>query len=295
MMFLSSDLPLKKDQSARFLPLLVAFMVFLAALALASALAMNTVVTSWQSAFTGKLTVQIPAAEEGEEAMQRERIAAITDLLKMQEGIDEVELLGEAETRALVEPWLGDVASLEELPLPALIAVTLEEEATPDLTSLSIRLQEAAPGAVLDDHQQWLGDVLSSLRSLQVLSLALLAVVGAAAMLAVIYVTRTGLAIHHEVIELLHLIGAKDAYVARQFQRQALVLGVTGGVVGLLLALPVVLLIGYLLSSGEAALFPNVRFGPLEWGLLALLAPLTGVIAMFTARRTVMRSLSELS
>jgi cell division transport system permease protein len=295
MMFLSSDLPLKKDQSARFLPLLVAFMVFLAALALASALAMNTVVTSWQSAFTGKLTVQIPAAEEGEEAMQRERIAAITDLLKMQEGIDEVELLGEAETRALVEPWLGDVASLEELPLPALIAVTLEEEATPDLTSLSIRLQEAAPGAVLDDHQQWLGDVLSSLRSLQVLSLALLAVVGAAAMLAVIYVTRTGLAIHHEVIELLHLIGAKDAYVARQFQRQALVLGVTGGVVGLLLALPVVLLIGYLLSSGEAALFPNVRFGPLEWTLLALLAPLTGIIAMFTARRTVMRSLSELS
>ncbi|WP_455374013.1 cell division protein FtsX [Limibacillus halophilus] len=295
MMFLSSDLPLKKDQSARFLPLLVAFMVFLAALALASALAMNTVVTSWQSAFTGKLTVQIPAAEEGEEAVQRERIAAITDLLKMQEGIDEVELLGEAETRALVEPWLGDVASLEELPLPALIAVTLEEEATPDLTSLSIRLQEAAPGAVLDDHQQWLGDVLSSLRSLQVLSLALLAVVGAAAMLAVIYVTRTGLAIHHEVIELLHLIGAKDAYVARQFQRQALVLGVTGGVVGLLLALPVVLLIGYLLSSGEAALFPNVRFGPLEWTLLALLAPLTGIIAMFTARRTVMRSLSELS
>jgi cell division transport system permease protein len=295
MMFLSSDLPLKRDQSSRFLPLLVGFMVFLAALALSSALAMNTVVTSWQSAFTGKLTVQIPAAEEGGEELQRERIAAIADLLKMQAGVEEVELLGEAETRALIEPWLGDVASLDELPLPALIAVTLEEEAAPDLTSLSIRLQEAAPGAVLDDHQQWLGEILTNLRSLQILSLSLLAVVGAAAMLAVVYVTRTGLAIHHEVIELLHLIGAKDIYVARQFQRQALLLGLTGGVIGLLLALPVVLLIGYLLSNGDSALFPHVRFGPLQWGLLALLAPVTGVIAMFTARRTVLRSLSELS
>jgi cell division transport system permease protein len=295
MMFLSSDLPLKKDQSARFLPLLVGFMVFLAALALASALAMHTVVASWQSAFTGKLTVQLPAAEKGQEDIEQNRIDAIIDFLNLQAGVAEVERLGEAETRALVEPWLGDLANLEELPLPTLIAITLDEDARPDMTALSIRLQDLAPGAVLDDHQQWLGEVLGSLRSLQILSLALLAVVGAAAMLAVVYVTRTGLAIHHEVIELLHLIGAKDAYVARQFQRQALVLGMTGGVMGLALALPVVLLIGYLLSSGDSAIFPDVRFSIFQWSLLGLLAPLTAVIAMVTARRTVMRSLSDFS
>ncbi len=169
------------------------------------------------------------------------------------------------------------------------------EDAEPDLTAIAIKLQEAAPGTVLDDHQRWLGEVLTNLRSLQVLALALLLIVGFSAMLAVVYVTRTGLAIHHEVIELLHLIGAKDAYVARQFQRQALVLGLTGGIIGLVVALPTVYLTGTLLAGGEAAIFPQVRFGPLEWSLLALLPVLTAVIAMITARRTVLRNLAELS
>lgn len=295
MIFMGSDLPLKKDASARFLPLLIGFMVFLAALALAGALSMNAVVTDWRSAFTGKLTVQVPNEDGVKDQLQRAQVDSVVDLLRAQGGVEEVELLSEAETRALIEPWLGSGSSLQELPLPSLIAVTLSEEADPDLTAISIKLQEAAPGTVIDDHQRWLGEVLTNLRSLQLLALGLLIVVGVSAMLAVVYVTRTGLAIHHEVIELLHLIGAKDAYVARQFQRQALSMGLTGGAIGLLIAVPVVLLIGTLLAGGETAIFPQVRFGPVEWGLMAALPVLTAVIAMVTARRTVLRSLTDLS
>ena len=52
---------------------------------------------------------------------------------------------------------------------------------------------------------------------------------------------------------------------------------------------------GTLLAGGETAIFPQVRFGPVEWGLMAALPVLTAVIAMVTARRTVLRSLTDLS
>ena len=53
--------------------------------------------------------------------------------------------------------------------------------------------------------------------------------------------------------------------------------------------------IGYALSGADSVLFPQVEFGGLEWGLLAALPPVTAIIAMITARRTVLRGLAKLS
>ncbi|MBB3066078.1 cell division protein FtsX [Limibacillus halophilus] len=289
-----SDVPLQRDPSARFLPLLVGFMVFLAALALGASLAMNRVVGEWETAFTGKLTVQLPPPEESG-GDQKQRLDKVVALLEAVPEVTDLRVLPEAETRALVEPWLGAGANVEELPIPDLIAVSFDSGSSPDVTGLAIRIEEAVPGATLDNHQQWLSDVLESMRLLEIVALLVVIVVGIAAVLAVIFVTRTGLAIHRDVIQLLHLIGAKDSYVAQQFQRHALVLGLKGGIIGLLLALPAIFLIGKFLGSSQTAILPTVDFGWFEWTALVSLPFLAALIANLTARRTVMRTLSRLS
>ena len=54
----------------------------------------------------------------------------------------------------------------------------------------------------------------------------------AATMLSVAFATRGAMAANRPIVEVLHFIGAKDGFIAGQFQRHFLVLGLEGGLIG---------------------------------------------------------------
>ncbi|MBU2090703.1 MAG: cell division protein, partial [Alphaproteobacteria bacterium] len=111
-----SDLPLRGDASSRFLPWIVAVMVFLAVLAVAGLLAAQEVVGRWQWALSGTLTVQVPPPVDAAGATNMEdRIGKAVELLRRTPGVASSEALSEAETRALLEPWLGAGAAIDGL------------------------------------------------------------------------------------------------------------------------------------------------------------------------------------
>ena len=110
----------------------------------------------------------------------------------------------------------------------------------------------------------------------------------------VIFATRMGLAIHSRVIELLHLIGAQDAYVAREFETHALKLALRGGAFGLLLAIATVTLVARLFERLDSVLLPELTLLPLEWAALAMLPLAIALVAMLTARVTVLRNLGRM-
>lgn len=164
------DLPLDRDASVRFLPWLVGFMVYLAALAMAAALATDNLVGRWDEALRQEMTVQIPppAAEDADD--REARVAAALEVLRDSPGVASAEVLDETEMRALVEPWLGAEANALDLPLPALIALRPVPGERPDTAALAQALQNAAPGAQVDDHQGWLVELRDAGRSIQLLA-----------------------------------------------------------------------------------------------------------------------------
>lgn len=309
-----TDVPLARDASARFLPVLVAFMVYLAVLALTSALVMDRIAERWDQGLAGRLTVQVPPQPTGAEASDEEAaeaapedgtsatadepdgtpIARVLDELRLTPGVETVTLLDDEEIGSLLAPWLGEAAMEQGLPLPGLVAVTFARTNPPDLEDLAARLERAVPGTLVDDHQRWLGSLLDLAGTIQVLALAMVLAVGVTGVVAVIFVTRTGLEIHRQVIELLHLIGAQDFYVARQFQLHALKLGFGGGMIGFLLAVATILLFGHFLSRVETALIPDLSLGPRAWLSLVLVPFIAAGVAMATARVTVLRTLARL-
>lgn len=303
MLFRRSDVPLSSDSSGRFLPWLVAVMVYLAALAVVSAMAMNKVSERWDQGLAGRLTIQLPAqlpsqlpgGDPGKAKKKTDQIVdRIIELLVATKGVTSVEVLTDAEVAALLEPWLGAGVAAQDLPLPGLIAVAVDSDAPPEFESLRQRLAQVAPEAVLDDHQRWLGNLLSLTRSIEIVAGLVVFLVGASAIIMAVFVTRMGLAVHHNAIELLHLIGAHDSYIAGQFQYHALKLGFSGGVVGLAGAAGTVFAIGHLLRRTEAVLLPSLTLTPVEWVILASLPVLAAVITMMTARRTVLRTLAHM-
>src|SRR5690606_34611678 len=113
------DLPLTSDPSARYLPWLIAFLVFLAGLALVGGLGANRLAARWDSGLAGKLTVQVLPGSDEEET--RTRVDLVLDLLAGSEGVASVEVLDRRRLGELLEPWLGSSAYEESLPLPVLV------------------------------------------------------------------------------------------------------------------------------------------------------------------------------
>ncbi|MGQ0662232.1 MAG: cell division protein FtsX [Pseudomonadota bacterium] len=288
-----TDLALARDDARAYVPSIVALMVFLAALAAAGALALSSAAARWQAGLAGRLTVEIAPAPAGESPAP-ERLAASLDLLRSTPGVKGAEPLSRERMAALLEPWLGRGGLGDDLPVPQLIDVSLAPGAAIDISALDARLAVIVPGASVDDHGSWRDGLVRLARLAVALALGVVGLVGLAAAAAVVFATRAGLAVHHEAIDLLHLMGAEDDYIARQFAGEALRLAFKGGLVGLLLAVAILLALGHLSQAIDPFLLPRLRLGLGDWALLALLPAATALLAMATARRTVLRALRHL-
>lgn len=296
-----ADLPLDADESSRFLPWIIAAMIYLAALTLASALALDDAVERWTGRLSDRLTVQLPPAEspaeraadaaatpEADDPMDR-----ILTLLETTPGVARAELLPPARATALIEPWIGS-ALVAELPLPRVVDVHTLPGARLDLIGLRAELASIAPEATVDDHGAWVADLVSLARSGRTLAFGVMLLVLFIAVLAVVFATRSGLAVHRDVIDLLHLFGARDLYIARQFARHAFWLTLRGSLVGTMLALATLLLADIALDGVDAGLLPRLTLSPVDFVLVALLPAVTGMVAVLTGRITVMRALARL-
>ncbi len=287
-----SDLPLDKDALSRFLPWLIAFMVFLAILAMAGMLVLNATASRWDQGIRGTLTVQVMPAEDP--AKDDERLQAVLSVLAQMPEIDRYETLTDDRLLKLLEPWLGPTAGSRDLPLPRLVDVELKTGADLNAEVLSRQLAARVPGTSVDDHRIWLKRLVRLIQTVEGLATLVLAFIALATVGTVVFTTRTGLDIHREAIEVLHLIGAQDSYVAGQFASRAFSLGLKGGVFGLLLAVPTLLGIGYLAEQMDSSLLPDITLGPVHWSALAGLPLVVSLIAMVTARMTVMKTLSRM-
>ncbi|HVT52290.1 MAG TPA: FtsX-like permease family protein [Dongiaceae bacterium] len=302
---LRTDLPFDRDAAAGFLPWIIGFMVFLCVITVAAALTVERVADRWRQGLAGNLTVELPFAPDLDTGKRAEALDAAVNLVTETPGITGAAVLDDDQIAALLSPWLGPDATQLDVPLPTMIAVTRRTDVPIDLKALQAKLDTLVAGAQVDDHGDWVADALVFLRSLQALAAALAGLALAAAALTVIFVTRTGLATHRAVIEVVHLIGAPDRYIARQFQAQALKLGILGGIVGLACGAGTVIGVDKLLAfAARQSLSPGMpaptglsfdfRLLPWQWAVLAVLPLVVALVAMMTARFTVLRSLARM-
>ncbi len=292
-----SDLPLKDDATSRFLPWLIAPMVFLSAAALAAAFTLTSLVGRWDHDVSGTLTVEIAAAS-GPAAQAEAKIRTDVDralaILRATPGVKDAQALSQDKLVTLLEPWLGNPDLLKDLPLPAMIDVTVDPSARPDLLSLNEKLNAAVPGATIDDHRIWLSRLIELGRTIAWTAIGIVGLVGLVTAATVIYATRTGMAVHREVIEVLHMIGATDDYIARQFAARSFALAFKGGIAGLILTLPVIAAVIVETRRIEGGFLSDLYFPIIGWVACAVLPVVAALLSMLTARITVHSTLVRL-
>jgi cell division transport system permease protein len=289
-----------RSVTGRSLVVVITIMAFLASLTTGVVYLINQSASAWLQDVASEVTVQVRPAGDATET--EAKLAEISDFLSKQIGIANVRVLSQSETSALVEPWLGKVEGMESLPLPRLIAVQLDRDDPPDLPTLRVALEGEFEGAMLDDHGRWQAQIRSLTSTLALAGLGVIALVALATVAIIVSATRSAMASNREIVEVLHFVGARDRFIAQQFEKHFQTLGVLAGAGGAGLAALVFLVFPLLPSlfgaspATDAELRRLVGAGTLDWlgyALLVLVVLVVAAICRITSRFGVYRILEQ--
>ncbi len=215
--------------AGRALMAVVAIMTFLASLTTGGVLLIHGSASEWQSDVASEITVQV-RPQTGRET-ERDVQAAV-DLLKAEPGIVDVRVYSREESAALLQPWLGDGLTLDDLPVPRVVVARIAPGSAPDFTGLRQRISQGLPSASLDDHRAWIERMRTMTAAAVLGGLAVLGLVIVATIISVSFATRGAMAANRPIVEVLHFVGASDRYIANRFLRHFLRLGLEGGLIG---------------------------------------------------------------
>jgi cell division transport system permease protein len=273
--------------TGRSLTVVITIMCFLASLTAGAVYMMNQSASAWLRDIASEVTVQIETKDRAE---IDKTVAEVTGFLASQPGIAKVKALSVNDAAQLLEPWLGQTDALTSLPVPRLIAIELDRNSPPNVEALRVEVSERFPGVSVDDHRRWQQQIRTITRSFALGGLAILLLVGAA--------TTS----NRDIVEVLHFVGATDRFIAREFERHFLRLGVRAGVVGALwatgvfLAMPTVMEI----MGGGAVTLAEIRrlvgIASLDapgYFLLAIVVLVIAALCMLTSRLGVYRILNS--
>ena len=259
-------------------------MAFLAVFALALSLAAERLADRWGSELSRSSTIRISAPDAQIEAQTQ----IVLGVLATTPGVENARALTQDEQSALLEPWFGPDLPLESLPIPQLVEI-VESDDGYDTEGLRLRLAAEVPGAVLDDHTRWRRPLVSAASRLRTIGLfcilLIILVTGAMITLA----ANAALSANIQVIRVLRLIGARDAYVARAFVRRFTLRTFFGASFGSIAGVAAVALLPGASTAG--GFLTGLGFQGMHWLLPLLIPVLAGAVAFWATKLAAHRTL----
>jgi cell division transport system permease protein len=253
-------------------------MIVVAAAGLALANAAGVVVSGTQSRYV----VELPAASASDLPRAVAAVRAVP-------GVRRVSAVPQSEMRKTLERWLGESANSPDLPIPAMATVEVAPGADPAAVSTAVRAQ--VPAARFSAQNAELKPLLRSLRALQWLALALVALMVMATGAAMVLAARGALDTHRATVEIMHRIGATDRQVTRLFERKIATDAIAGALAATIAAAVVLIAVGGGVSAAAADLEWSTPFAATDLLILALVPVAAVVVAVAVAHATLLRAL----
>jgi cell division transport system permease protein len=263
---------------------LIAIMTFVVMIVAAAGLALSNAAGLVASGVENRYVIEIPAAAIAE--LPRALAAA-----RKAPGVTSATPVPESEMRETLERWLGEAASSQDLPVPAL--VTLELAPGSDRAAIERAVREQVQSARLIAEASELAPILQSLRALQWLALALVLLMAAATAAAVVLAARGALDTHRSTIEIMHGFGATDSQLTRLFERKIAIDAIAGAAAGAIAAAIILLLVGGGAAVIAGELASTAPLAKVDIVLLAVVPVVLVILATLVARWAVLRALRQ--
>lgn len=277
----------------------IAIMTFLSCLTLGAVTLVRDTASIWENQITREATIQIKPVDG------LDMDAALADAAKIASGfagVTATRIVDREATARLLEPWLGSGLDIDELPVPRLVVVTIDENSPPDFAAMRAALAPKLPSAALDDHRTWVDRLVTMARTTVTIGIAVLVLMLSATVLTVVFATRGAMAGNGHIIEVLHFVGAEAGFIAREFRRHFLLTGMKGAAAGGAAAILVFIVFSWWSSRNLAtpqadqatALFGNFAIGSTGYLGVGLVVLLIGALTAATSHMTVVSHLTDI-
>lgn len=232
------------DLGQRALFIVVAILCGVACIVGLTAVASMRAAEVWSADVRTAMTVRVLAPADDEAAARAAR--AIEGVA----GVTSARAMTRQRASDLLEPWLGSGALPEDIPLPRLVEVGVDPKDDGVAARLGARLSDLGFTAQVDDHARWASEVRQAAGLVRAVSLGAVLLFIGAVVAAIAFAARAALVARREVVEVLHLVGAEDAFIAGEVRRRFAMLGLRAGGVG---ALGAAIVGGALLAGASGA------------------------------------------
>ncbi len=290
---ISSDIPFARDDAHRLMPAMIACLTGFAALLLAVSICLTHGLAERSHEVIGVLQVELPRAKAGDDAYMEN----VTSTLNRTAGVEGVTTLGQAQMEGLLKPWLGEDFTIADLPVPVILDVKTavkDDETTVDLTALRSSLAIIDTNIRVEDRGPWVGHMVKAAALLQGVVVIVAILLIACVLGMIILVARTNLRLHFKTVSLLHMFGATDEYILRQFQWNNAWLTARGALVGVLFAALVFITAVFLAARWDSPVIPHISISAMHIVMFVVLPIFTALIALVATRLTVQSMLENM-
>ncbi len=293
-----NEITVDDEDTSLFMYVLSSIYMYLFVVVLAMVMAIHSMVINWEKDITGSITVQVLPVEDENKKIDTDKtqleINKVLQYMENVSGVKSVHVLDAKSIEKLMTPWLGNKVDITSLPIPQLMDIQLDEDVEINYDEITRNLHKITPNASIDNHRLWLNRLLKFANSLNSLALAVLTMVIIICAFSIYYSTHTSLGINMNSIEILHIIGAQDDYIAKQYAHSYAKIGFFSGVIGLMIAVPTIILISkYAISTGSG-LLNGAGLNEINWIIMLFTPVFSLLFARFTAYYTVRRSLEKM-
>jgi cell division transport system permease protein len=299
--FARSNAPIVPPGSVtgRSLALVIAIMGFLASLTACGVYLVFNAAKVWTNNISAEITVQIqPRAGDTND----EKVAEVVKFLSGQNGVRRVTPFSREQSLKLVEPWIGKSEVIKNFAIPRLIAVSIDRDNPPEISTLKKVLEAMYPGALLDDHGPWRNEIRRLTRLIELAGVGMLILMAMATAAVIVAAATSALASNREIVSVLNFVGAEEKFIARQFEAHFLKVGIKAGIAGAALAALVFFCLPYITEGVSSSVTSEVEIrrlvgaGTLDLGgyivLLIVVIAVAGICKM-TSRYGVRRILNQ--
>ncbi len=291
--FITTDIPFARDDAHRMLPAMIACLVGFAALLLAVSMCLSNALSAESRDVAGVMQVQVPRTR----AADKNFVASVADTITKTPGVREVVTLDTPAMEQLLKPWLGSDFELADIPVPLILDVKTDVKANKtvvDVNALRAALAKLDPALRLDNRGPWVAQMMRAATLLQTMVLLIATLLIACVVGMIVLVAKTNLKLHFKTVSLLHLFGATDDYILRQFQWNSAWLAARGALVGVVFAVLVFATAVIISVRWQSPVLPEISVS-FAHGVMFLLLPLfTALVAMLATRLTVQHMLEHM-
>lgn len=260
---------------------------FLAALAALTTRGTYKAAEAWGAQIEGDITVVMRDTDRRTAEQAADQVAGLANVF-------EARVLSRDEVEILLEPSLGPGGLPDGLPIPMLMVVQADMAVGDPSKEIDDILDERGVDGDVAGNAGYADNVRGALGVLRLVALSIVALLSATAIAVIAFATHAALLARRDIVDVLHLSGAEDRYIAGLFERRFWVLALQAGLGGAVAALMVTALIVFSGSGSqgvEAQLLPRLSLDFWDIVILLVTPVMAGLAARLAARLAVLASL----